>query len=111
LFLKDILYEINLRESARQPGNSAPGARDMEKPVDGTRLPTEIGRRVIDQPELPTAGIATDNEVYTETIEGEMHLKRGTSGKFEIFSDEAPRLGGTDKYPSPMSYMAMGTGF
>lgn len=83
----------------------------MEKPVDGTMLPTEIGQRVIDKPELPPAGIATDNEVYTETIEGEMHLKRGTFGKFEIFSDEAARLGGTDKYPSPMSYMAMGTGF
>lgn len=83
----------------------------MEKPVDGTKLPSEVGQRIIDKPELPPQGVATDNEVHVETIEGEMHLKRGTAGRFEIFSDEAPRLGGTDKYPSPMSYMAMGTGF
>lgn len=83
----------------------------MEKPVDGMNLPSEIGERVIDKPELPRQGIATDSEVYTEVIAGEMHLKRGTIGKFEVFSDEAQRIGGTDKYPSPMSYMAMGTGF
>ena len=83
----------------------------MDKPLDGTNLPGEIGRRVIDQPELPPGGIATDNEVYTATIEGEMHLKCGRAGKFEVFSDEAPRIGGTDRYPSPMSYMALGTGF
>jgi hypothetical protein len=83
----------------------------MEKPVDGTNLPSEVGQRVIDKPELPPQGISTDNEVYTEVITGEMHLKRGTVGKFEVFSDEAPRIGGTDKFPSPMAYMAMGTGF
>jgi uncharacterized OsmC-like protein len=49
--------------------------------------------------------------VYTEVVAGEMHLKRGAVGKFEVFSDEAARIGGTDKFPSPMSYMAMGTGF
>ncbi len=40
-----------------------------------------------------------------------MHLKRGTVGKFEVFSDEAARIGGTDKYPSPMTYIAMAVGF
>ena len=83
----------------------------MENRVDGTNLPTEVGQRIIDKPELPPQGVTTDNEVYTETITGEMHLKRGTFGKFEVFSDEAPRIGGTDKYPSPMTYMAMGVGF
>ena len=83
----------------------------MEKPVDGTDLPTEVGQRIIDKPELPPQGVTTDNEVYTEVVAGEMHLKRGTFGKFEVFSDEAPRIGGTDKYPSPMTYMAMGVGF
>jgi hypothetical protein len=83
----------------------------MDKPVDGTNLPTEIGQRIIDRPELPTQGVSTDNEVYTEAVAGEMHLKRGTHGKFEVFSDEAARIGGTDKYPSPMTYMAMGVGF
>ena len=83
----------------------------MEKPVDGTNLPSEIGSRIIDKPELPPQGVATDNEVYTEFVAGETQLKRGTFGKFEVFSDEAARIGGTDRYPSPMTYMAMGVGF
>jgi len=74
-------------------------------------LPSEVGQRVIDKPDLPPEGIATDSEVYTEIVVGEGQLKRGTIGKFEVFSDEAARIGGTDQYPSPMSYMAMGTGF
>ena len=83
----------------------------MEKPVDGNNLPSEVGNRIIDKPELPAQGVTTDNEVYTEVMAGEMHLKRGVFGKFEVFSDEAARIGGTDKYPSPMTYMAMGVGF
>jgi hypothetical protein len=83
----------------------------MEKPLDGMNLPSEIGERIIDKPELPPQGVSTDSEVYTEVIADEMHLKRGTIGKFEVFSDEAARIGGTDKYPSPMSYMAMAVGF
>ncbi len=83
----------------------------MAIPVDGMNLPIEIGQRVIDKPELPPEGITTDSEVYTEVVAGEMQLKRGTIGKFEVFSDEGARIGGTDRYASPMSYMAMGTGF
>ena len=83
----------------------------MEKPLDGNNLPSTVGDRVIDKPELPAGGISNENDVYTEVIAGEMHLKRGTMGKFEVFTDEAPRLGGTDKYPSPMSYLAMAVGF
>lgn len=83
----------------------------MEKPVDGTNLPTEIGQRIIDKPELPSQGVSTDNEVYTEVVAAEVQLKRGTFGKFKVFSDEAARIGGSDKYPSPMTYMAMGVGF
>ena len=83
----------------------------MDEPVDGNSLSSKIGERIIDKPELPPQGVSTDNEVYTEVVAGEMHLKRGTVGKFEVFSDEAARIGGTDKYPSPMSYMAMAVGF
>ena len=83
----------------------------MDKPLDGMNLPSEIGQRVIDKPELPAQGHQHRLEVYTEIVAGEMHLKRGTIGKFEVFCDEAARIGGTDKYPSPMSYMAMGVGF
>ena len=83
----------------------------MEKPLDGANLPSEVGQRIIDKPERPPQGVTTDNEVYTEIVAGEMHLKRGAFGKFEVFSDEAERIGGTDKFPSPMTYMAMGVGF
>ena len=83
----------------------------MDKPIDGSNTSSEVGQRIIDKPELPPQGVTTDNEVYTEVVSGEMHLKRGTFGKFEVFSDEAARIGGTDKYPSPMTYMAMGVGF
>ena len=83
----------------------------MTKPVDGMNLPSEVGQRIIDKPELPPEGVATDSEVYTEIVVGEGQLKRGTIGKFEVFSDEGARIGGTDKYASPMSYMAMGVGF
>ena len=83
----------------------------MDKPLDGNKLPTEVGQRVIDKPELPPGGIQTDNEVYTEVVAGEMHLKVGKYRHFEVYSDEAQRIGGTDKYPSPMTYMSMGVGF
>jgi hypothetical protein len=83
----------------------------MDKPLDGMNLTSEVGQRVIDKPDLPPQGIATDSEVYTEVVIGAGQLKRGTIGKFEVFSDEAARIGGTDTYPSPMSYMALGVGF
>ena len=83
----------------------------MEKPLDGSNLPSAVGQRIIDKPELPAQGVQTDNEVFTEVVAGEMHLKRGVFGKFEVLSDEAARIGGTDKYPSPMTYLAMAVGF
>lgn len=83
----------------------------MDKPLDGTNLPSEVGQRIIDRPELPAQGVNTDSEVYTEFVMGAGQLKRGTIGRFEVFSDEAARIGGTDTYPSPMSYMAMAVGF
>ena len=83
----------------------------MDKPLDGMNLPTEPGQRIIDKPELPPQGVSTDSEVYTEFVIGEAQLKRGTIGKFEVFSDEGARIGGTDRYPSPMSYLAMAVGF
>ena len=65
----------------------------MEKPLDGFNLPEKIGERIIDKPELPAQGVNTDSTVYTEIVVGEGQLKRGTIGKFEVFSDEAARIG------------------
>jgi hypothetical protein len=83
----------------------------MTEPVDGNELPAEVGQRIIDRPELPPQGVRSETDVFTEVVAGEMHLKRGTSGRFEVYCDEAARIGGTDRYPSPMTYMAMGVGF
>jgi hypothetical protein len=83
----------------------------MTKPLGNDDLSNKPGERVIDKPELPAAGITNENEAHTEVMSGELQLKRGTSGKFEVFCDEPARIGGTDKYPSPMSYLAMAIGF
>jgi hypothetical protein len=83
----------------------------MTKPLGNENLSDKMGERVIDKPELPSSGITNENDVYTETLSGEMQLKRGTAGKFQVFCDEPARIGGTDQYPSPMSYLAMSIGF
>ena len=83
----------------------------MTKPLGNEDLSDKLGERVIDQPELPPGGITNENDVHTEVVAGEMHLKRGTMGKFAVFSDEHGRIGGTDRYPSPMTYLAMAIGF
>jgi len=83
----------------------------MTKPLGNEDLSEKAGERVIDKPELPAAGITNENDVYTEVVSGELQLKRGAAGKFEVYCDEPVRIGGTDKYPSPMSYLAMSIGF
>lgn len=83
----------------------------MEKPLDGMNSPSGIGQRLIDQPEHPPQGVAYASEVNTEMVKGSGQLKRGRIRHFEVFCDEAARIGGDDKYPSPMNYVAMGTGF
>ena len=83
----------------------------MTRPLGNEDLSDKLGERVIDKPELPSVGITNENEVITETLSGEMQLKRGTAGKFEVFSDEPAWIGGTDQYPSPMAYLAMAIGF
>ena len=95
----------------------------MEGPIDGLSTSDVPGKRIIDKPELPSQGLYTDSEVYTEVVAGSKQLKRGTADKFkvngehlcidkfEVFCDEGPRIGGEGKHPTPMSYMAMGIGF
>jgi hypothetical protein len=83
----------------------------VESPIEGRSTSHVPGERIIDKPELPAQGVATDSEVFTEVVLGSTQLKRGTVEDYEVFCDESPRIGGEGKYPSPMSYMAMGTGF
>lgn len=83
----------------------------MKKPLGNEDLSDKVGERVIDKPELPAPGITNENEAHTEFIAGELQLKLGRAGKFEVMCDEPVRIGGTDKHPSPMSYLAMAIGF
>ena len=84
---------------------------DDDKPVDLFTSSGVPGHRVIDKPELPKGGIVTDQTVLCEMIAGDMHLKRGTWGKFEVLSDEGAFIGGKESAPSPMTYLAWATGF
>jgi len=81
------------------------------KPLGNEDLSERVGERVIDKPELPAQGITNENDVLTEVVAGEMQLKRGVAGNFEVYCDEPARIGGTDRYPSPMNYLAMAIGF
>ena len=81
------------------------------QPLGNTDLSDKPGERIIDKPELPAQGITNENDLVCETFEGSLQLKRAKSGKFEVWCDEPARIGGTDKYPSPMTYLAMSIGF
>jgi hypothetical protein len=83
----------------------------MTKPLGNEDLSAKPGERVIDKPELPSQGITNENDVMTEVVSGELQLKLGRAGQFEVYCDEPARIGGTDRYPSPMSYLAMSIGF
>ena len=56
----------------------------MIKPLGNDDLSDKPGERVIDKPELPAAGITNENDVLTETVSGQLQLKRSKSGKFEV---------------------------
>jgi hypothetical protein len=68
------------------------------------------GERPIDKPELPPQGYAITMVAETET-RGEGQTKIGRYRHFEVFCDEPPRLGGHDRHPQPLTYIAMGVGF
>ncbi len=83
----------------------------MATPLGNEHLSEIPGERVIDKPELPPQGITNENDVMTETVSGQLQLKLGTAGQFQVYCDEPARIGGTDTYPSPMNYLAMSIGF
>jgi len=72
---------------------------DFEKPLDLFSASTKPGERITDKPELPAKGIIMRLRAHAETVEGEAHLKVGTSKGRTVYSDEPPQIGGTDKYP------------
>ncbi len=83
----------------------------MVKRLSNQGLPDKPEKRTIDTTELPADGITYENDVLTESVSGQMQLKRGRSRQFEVWCDEPARIGGTDQHPSPMIYLAMSIGF
>lgn len=81
-----------------------------EGPLELTKASIVEGERIIDKPELPKRGLVMHMQAEVTTIEGSLQIKEGTSKGFKVFSDEPPQIGGTGKYPAPMSYMALGIG-
>ncbi len=82
-----------------------------EKPLIFSEQSSKPGERVTDKPELPQQGLAMHMVADLESIEGEVHLKVGSVRGFEIFSDEPALIGGSNRYPPPMAYLASGIGF
>lgn len=82
-----------------------------EEPLKFWEQSSTPGERVTDKPELPQQGLAMHMEAEAESIEGEVHLKLGRARGFEIQSDEPALIGGSNRFPPPMAYLALGIGF
>ena len=83
----------------------------MESPIEGRSTSHVPGERIIDKPELPKRGFVMNPVAVTETIPGELQLRLGKFMEHEIYSDEPEHIGGQDRSPPPMAYIAMGSGF
>ena len=71
-------------------------------------MPSDIPRSIVGK-ELPKGKFQSTVSVQCEHIEKMLH--KGTRDKFTFYSDEPPRLGGDDNFPSPLTYIAGGIGF
>lgn len=71
-------------------------------------MPSDIPPSVHGE-ELPRGGSVSTVAVDVEHVEKMLH--RGTRQHFEVFCDEPERMGGEDKFPPPLTYIAMGIGF
>ena len=81
----------------------APGRVNLRKQMDEiTRLRKEMRAKTPDQRRTTTRAVAR--------ILDDVHLE-GRMGKFVVESDEPVARGGTEKGPSPLQYLMMGTAF
>ena len=71
-------------------------------------MPSDIPQSVVGK-ELPKGKFQSTVSVKSEHIEKMLH--KGTREIFTFYSDEPPRLGGDDNFPSPLTYIAGGIGF
>ena len=71
-------------------------------------MPSDIPQSIVGK-ELPKGKFQSTVLVQCEHIEKMLH--KVTRDKFTFYSDEPPRLGGDDNFPSPLTYIAGGIGF
>jgi hypothetical protein len=82
---------------------NAPGRVNLRKQMDEIiRLRREMSAKPPAQRQTTTRAVAR--------ILDDVHLE-GRMGKFVVESDEPPARGGTEKGPSPLQYVMMGTAF
>jgi len=81
-------------------------------------LPAEFGRFTIrhdlngeDITKLPDIAPHYGNTMGADLATVDHQLKVGRYRHFEFYCDEPPRLGGGDRYPQPLTYLAAGIGF
>jgi len=80
-----------------------PSRVNLRKQMDEiTRLRREMSAKIPDQRRTTTRAVAR--------ILDDVHLE-GRMGRFVVESDEPLARGGTDKGPSPLQYVMMGTAF
>ena len=71
-------------------------------------MPSDIRQSTVGE-ELPEEITKSTVAVACEHVEKILH--RARRGKFKFSADEPPRLGGDNKHPSPLTYIAAGVGF
>ena len=71
---------------------------EVEQVIDQTKLP-----------ELPARTLRVTMGADIDIVDGQ--LKVAHSRGFEFFCDEPPQIGGEDRYPQPLTYVAAGVGF
>jgi hypothetical protein len=83
--------------------NPRPSRVDLRKQMeDITRLRREMSAKTPEQRRTTTRAVARILE--------DVHLE-GRMGRFVVESDEPMARGGTEKGPSPLQYVMMGTAF
>jgi len=61
--------------------------------------------------DLLPGGRAWTSRVETSWVSGKPGLKEGRVGRHSVYSDESHAAGGEDRWPSPLSYLAMASGW
>lgn len=90
--------------------------RQGEKPVRSEHAARiEASSHVQDSTKLPDIPESSRGRPFTMSARtiwfGEKQLKAARFRHFEWFCDEPPEIGGEDRYPQPLTYLAASVGF